>query len=278
MVIIDKEKCIGCGMCVMDCQTRDIQLKDSKASVLNNVCLKCGHCAAICPVNAVVLDDYDEKEIIDYDNDTFKNNPENFLNAIKFRRTIRHFKNTPVEKEKLEKIIEAGRFTPTGGNRQPISYIVVQNKIRELTELALEALYEIACHQDFSADKKDPSGQKRRYAAMWKNMYRQYHEGNVDRLFFNTPAMIIVLGDKDASVSPEVDGGLAAANMQTMADALGLGVCFNGFFTIAAADKRIREFLNIPDNKKVIVSMLLGYTNNKYYRTVPRKKPEIKWI
>lgn len=277
MIVIDKEKCIGCGLCVKDCQASDIKLEDKKAVPLNKTCLKCGHCVAVCPQNAVELSDYDSSEIIDYNEGTFGNNPENILNSIKFRRSIRHFKDTPVERDKLEKIIEAGRFTPSGGNRQPLSFVVVQDRIEQLTELTLNALNDIAC--TYEPDESDPmDSQRKRYSVMWKMMHRQYVRQGEDRLFFSAPAVIIVLSDKNLSVNPMVDGGLAASNMQSMADALGLGVCFNGFFTLASNDRRVREFLDIDHNKAVVTSLVLGYTDNRYYRTVPRKKPEISWL
>lgn len=277
MIIINKEECIGCGLCVKDCQAGDIKLEDKKAIPLNKTCLKCGHCVAVCPQNAVELNDYDSSEIVEYNENTFGNNPENFLNSIKFRRSIRNFKDTPVERDKLEKIIEAGRFTPSGGNRQPLSFVVVQDGIKRLTELTLDALNALGC--SYVPDESNPlDSQRKRYAVMWKMMHRKYARYGEDKLFFYAPALIIVLSDKNLSISSMVDGGLAASNMQSMADALGLGVCFNGFFTLASSDKNIREFLNIPDSKAVVTSLLLGYTDNKYYRTVPRKKPDISWM
>lgn len=60
------------------------------------------------------------------------------LNFIKFRRSVRQFKDQPIEKEKLAAIIEAGRFYPNRGNRKPVSFVVVQEQLSELTGLALE--------------------------------------------------------------------------------------------------------------------------------------------
>ena len=56
MVIIDQEKCIGCGRCVEDCSVRNLQLQDTKAQVKKE-CFQCGHCVAICPQNAVTITD-----------------------------------------------------------------------------------------------------------------------------------------------------------------------------------------------------------------------------
>ena len=58
--------------------------------------------------------------------------------AIQKRVTIRRWKPTPVEKEKIVKILEAGRRAPSWGNVQPWRYIVVQDKAR-IDELATVA-------------------------------------------------------------------------------------------------------------------------------------------
>ena len=58
--------------------------------------------------------------------------------AIQKRVTIRRWKPTPVEKEKIVKVLEAGRRAPSWGNVQPWRYIVVQDKTR-IEELAKAA-------------------------------------------------------------------------------------------------------------------------------------------
>jgi len=276
MININFEKCIGCGLCAKDCQCNDIKIKNGKAYPLNKLCLNCGHCIAICPQNAVNIDIYDMDEVKKYSPEEFIIEPEKLLNSIKFRRSIRQFNNLPVEKEKIKSVIEAGRFTPTGGNRQPLSFIVIQEKMHELTHRTINVLYDFACN--YEPDENDSiSNESKRYATMWKFMHRQFERGK-DTLFFNAPVMIIVLSDKRISVNPVVDGALAAANMEMMANSLNLGACFNGFFTFASESEDIRNYLYIPINKKVITSLLIGYTNNKYLRTVPRKKSEVQWM
>lgn len=276
MINIDIEKCIGCSLCVKDCQCSDIKIKDGIALPLNKSCLNCGHCVAVCPQNAVTIDVYNMSEVKVYNSKEFVIEPDKLLNSIKFRRSIRQFNNTHVEAEKIKTIIEAGRFAPTGGNRQPLSYIVVQEKMIELTSKTIEVLYDNACK--YEPDDNDPTSmESQRYSTMWKFMHRQFKRGK-DKLFFNAPNMIIVLSDKNLSVSPIVDGALAASNMEMMANSLKLGACFNGFFTFASESEIIRNYLNIPDNKKVVTSLLIGYTDIKYLRTVPRKKPEIQWM
>ncbi|HOJ50786.1 MAG TPA: nitroreductase family protein [Spirochaetota bacterium] len=66
------------------------------------------------------------------------------LDIIKGRRSIRDFEEREVEKEKIEKIIEAGLWAPSAANRQPWKIVVVQKKelINELKKLTFKAFKE----------------------------------------------------------------------------------------------------------------------------------------
>ena len=272
MIKIDQEKCIGCGACVEDCFTRDLVLADDKAQVLNQTCIKCGHCIAVCPVNAVSISDYDMGEVKEYEAADFDIEAEKLLNFIKFRRSVRQFKDQPIEKEKLAAIIEAGRFTPTGGNRQPVSFVVVQEQLSELTGLALESLNNLG--KVLLADQQTPP-LIAYYAKRWLQMYEGYltNPEKPTDLFFNAKAVILVISE-----SP-IDGGLAATSMELMTHAQGLGMFYSGFFVRAAANsEKLRGFLEIADtNKQVIACQVIGYPKVTYQRTVPRKKPEVSW-
>ena len=46
---------------------------------------------------------------------------------IEYRKSVRHFKSQPIEKEKLERVLNAGRLAPSGGNRQPWKFILVRD-------------------------------------------------------------------------------------------------------------------------------------------------------
>ena len=58
-----------------------------------------------------------------------------FEDVVETRRSIRKYKDTPVPKEKIVKILEAARIAPSAGHRQPWHFIVVENK-ETITKLA----------------------------------------------------------------------------------------------------------------------------------------------
>jgi len=52
MFKVDKEKCVGCGVCVNVCPAGAISVKDDKA-VISDKCVDCGRCVQVCPVGAI---------------------------------------------------------------------------------------------------------------------------------------------------------------------------------------------------------------------------------
>ena len=273
MFKVNKDKCIACTKCINDCPTRAISLKDGKADINNDACLKCGHCIAICPVDAVSTDDYNMDEVIPYNKDSFSVDAENLLNFIKFRRSVRKFKDKEVEKEKITKIIDAGRYTQTSTNSQDVSYTVVTEKLDELRNLAYESLKQKG--EYILANLTPETEYLKRYAQIWVHSYNEFKKDPIknDRLFFNAPLAIFV-----ASPNP-INGGLASSNMELMTDALGLGTFFSGFLQIAAQDnKEILDLLEIKDGKSIISILVIGYPDVTYQRTTPRKEASINWI
>lgn len=272
MMMINAEKCIGCGRCVKDCFLRDIEMTEGKARINNVTCIKCGHCIAVCPQNAVATDEYPMEEVVEYNKEAFAVEADNLMNFIKFRRTIRQFKAQEVEEAKLLKIIEAGRFTQTGSNMQDVSYTVVREGLQELKSLTFETLRQMG--EEMLENLTPQTMYYKRYATMWIKMCKDYKENPAvnDRLFFNAPAVIVI------TANSEINGGLASSNMELMTNALGLGTFFSGFFIRAAkSNDKIREFLGIKEGKEIVSCMVIGYPNVKYVRTAPRKQAEVCW-
>ena len=50
---IDKDKCIGCGICIRQCPVNAISMKEGKAEIDMDKCIKCGKCHDVCPQEAV---------------------------------------------------------------------------------------------------------------------------------------------------------------------------------------------------------------------------------
>ena len=241
MFNVNREKCVACTQCIKDCPVSDILLKDSKAYIKNESCIKCGHCIAICPTKAVSTNDYNMDDVIEYNKENFSVDADNLLNFIKFRRSVRRFKNKEIEKEKLHKIIEAGRVTETATNSQDVSFTIVTNKLNELRDLTYEALNKKG--EYILANLTPETKYLEKYAKLWINSYKLYKEDPIknDRILFNAPAVIII------TANTEINGALASSNMELMTNALNLGTFFSGF--LVKASENNKEIKNNQSNK-----------------------------
>lgn len=279
MFTIDKSLCIGCGACVNDCPTRNIVIgNDGLASLRNKRCISCGHCIAVCPVSAFSCDEYDMNEVIEYDKDSFSIEPDNLLNTIKFRRSVRHYTDEVVTKEQIEQIIEAGRFTASGENRQQTHYMVFQNEsINELKEIIFNGLKQSG-EAYFAKDPSEQDEDGLMTAKLNIALYRKFvadKEKN-DPLFFHAKNIIMMYSNDN--YDDKIDVAIAASNLELMANAMGLGACFIGFATSIFDDiPEIAHAVGIPVGMSVTSILTVGYPDVKYYRTVPRKAVDIIW-
>lgn len=251
-VIVDLSKCIGCGLCVKDCPVGDIRLVKGLAKANNRACLYCGHCVAICPKAAIgIMGHKDLAEPVTKE----KIDPNLILGHFKSRRSIRQFKNEMIEKALIEKIIEAGRYSPTGKNTQAVSFIVLDKEKERVEASAIGVLKRLLFfYQLFSKKTKG----------------FRLDEGF---LFKKAPIVLVIVSKSS------VDGALAASNMALMAENQGLGVLYSGFFALACKlSKKLRQGLGLEKGEKVVTAMVLGYPGVSYQRTAPRKEAKVKWL
>ncbi len=252
-ILINEEKCIGCGLCVSDCVSSYLRIEGGKAKAGKAGCIECGHCYAICPQGAVTMVGYDctDEPVVpmtELPSDTL-------LAAMRSRRTIRQYEDRAVEQEKIDKILEAGRYSPTGGNSQNVAYTILGSRQKEAEAIAVELF-------------RKGTSLPRRIEAVAERF------NITDDFFFKgAPLVILVTGGS------KTDTGLASAYMEIMAESLGLGVLYSGFFvTCTKLSAKLRRLIKLPRGHKVRTCMIIGYPAVKYQRIVPRKALKAKTL
>lgn len=248
---IDDEKCVVCLSCVNDCPNSYLYLEDDSIKTQDSGCMECGHCYAICPVNAIKMINYDidDEAVVSMT----EINSDTLLKAIKSRRTIRRFKSQPIEDEKINNILEAGRYSPTGGNSQNVSFTILGSK---------QDLAEEICVNIFRKGKTIGSPLIK---------YLKRIDITDDFFFKGAPLVIVVAGKSN------VDAGLSSAYMELMANSLGLGVLYSGFFVICTKlSRKLKNMLELEKGYDVVSCMVIGYPDVKYRRIAPRKELRYK--
>lgn len=270
MVQIDAARCIGCGQCTKDCFARQLRIEQGKAIFLDRGCIGCGHCLAVCPTQAISIKDVPQEQILPLPHGTPRLDPEQYLLFLKGRRTIRQFTRQPVSNELLQSLLEVVRFSPTGANKQDVFVSVVQQEIPTLRDLVLNSLLQRA---DVVAQSPNALPKEKVYAAVWKKLYRDFYgTKQLDRLFFGAPSVIVL-----SSVYPP-NAAIAAAHMESMVYALGLGMLYSGFTVIAAENSaHVREFLQVPPQHVPGACLVIGHPDVTYHRTVWRNPVTAVW-
>lgn len=246
-ITIDHEKCTGCGLCVKDCVAGFLKLQDGKSVPLDSGCIGCGHCYAICPAEAITLEGMEADcgefvQMQEFDS-------HRLLQAMKSRRSIRAFLPREVEPEKLQMILEAGRYCPTGTNAQGVSYTILGSRQDEIEKLCVEFF-------------RKGVGFAGKVSTAARNM-------NIDDHYFFKGAPLVIV----VSAKSRVDAALASSYMELMAESLGLGVLYSGFFVAASALLgKVHRLLELPAGQKVVTCLVIGYPAVKY-RRIPGRKP-----
>ncbi len=260
MINIDLDKCIKCKLCIKDCFPENIIFEDEKIKI-KGACMMCGHCVAICPTGAITFENFDDvEELKDLD---YTIEADRFLNFVKARRSIRHFKEKKIEREVIEKLLEVGRFSPTGANVQDVNYFVIQDELEKFKEPIWEGL------NNFTNSDINSLVLKRyrdRFVEMYKNRLVD------DKLFFKAPMLLVITS------SSKINGVLAADKIELMANMMGLGVLFSGFIEMAINhnEELIKKF-KLKRNV-TCACMLIGYPDISYRRTAPRKNINVEWL
>ena len=176
----------------------------------------------------------------------------NTLEAIKTRRSTRKFKARPVEMEKLQQIVEAGRFGPTGGNAQGNHFFVISKieTLMVLKELVQNAFAKMELRDDL-------------YKSL-KNSITLSRKGHYS-FSYNAPVLIVVANKKDYG-NNMADVACAVENMMLAANELDLGSCYINQLKWLNEEPSIRGYLGtlgLKEDERVYASVALGYADTE---------------
>ena len=286
-VQIIQDECILCEICLDVCTRKLITRNGDTLEVSPEICSLCGHCKAVCPEDAIEIPGLNPDEYEPAPDRADIPDPEPLQAFFRSRRSTRLYRNSAVKRDKLEKIIEAGRFAPTGGNRQPSEYRVVETpellaKVRDTcinyhAGNAKALIAELAEKEASGQSLSEPELAMKQYAETWPWRLEQNKKG-IDTLFHHAPALIVMHADTDMSPTPEVDAGIASTQMVLMAQSLGLGTCYIGFLVAAAQNlSEMKGLLGLSEKDKPVVAFVTGYTDIEYVRLVSRNPARVTW-
>jgi len=293
-ISINQLTCKKCILCTEVCPNKILIKSESNEIVFRpdrvDLCFKCGQCMAVCSTRSITVDG------LSYETNFFElpgvesiGYEKSFYDMIRTRRAIRNFKDKPVPKELLEKIVEAVSFAPPGFPPLKIRIIVVQN-----TELIRNALpHMIKFYDKLVAMMKQPvyrffirkeTGEKK-FKLMQSHLIPllisrlpELKKGTEDTITRKAPAMILFLSDKNEEDIGQ-DISIAATYGMLASHSLGLGGSIMDLIPPAInKDDELKKIFCIPDNHEVVTSLIIGFPKYKYQRGIKRNLKSVNWI
>ena len=169
-----------------------------------------------------------------------------FQELINHRQSVRRYQGKPVEREKIERIIEAVHIAPSACNSQPWKLIIVDQPDLK-NEVAKATFSKTVAFNKFAVEAPV-----------------------IAVLVIEKAKLIAQIGGSIKNQEyPMYDIGIAAAHFCLQAEELGLGTCMIGWFD----EKKIQKLLNIPEKRKVGLVITLGYPPEDYKLRKKIRKP-----
>lgn len=270
---IDESKCKKDGICARECLAAIIRLskKTGYPEIVpgrENMCKLCGHCVAVCPQGALSHEGVQIEDCPTIKEELVINEAQ-ALQFLRSRRSIRFYQDRPVEKEKVQRLIEAARYAPTASNSQLVDWLVLTDKtlIHKISGLTVEWLRQII--------KDNP---QMATANPYLPLLVTAWDLGYDPVLRNAPVLIVASAPKEA-MSGQTDLTLALSYVDLLAPTLGLGTCWAGLLQGALqALPSLREIVGMPKEHPYQYPMMLGYPKMKYYRLPERKPPKVTYL
>ncbi len=287
---VNNSLCTGCELCIIICPAGILAKDEQKKAYFQEnkveICLRCGHCMAMCETYAISI------EGLSYETN-FKPLPqcswnyEAFMDFLFTRRSVRIFKDKPVPVEVLQKIIDSLSTAPFGVNPDNVEITVINDK--KVIEKALPYISKMYLQlakilkipllgwlllrtipKEFSNTLVNFIGPH-----VNKGLYISSVTDDITR---NAPALILFHGKKGAE-EHTVDAHIYLTYSLLAAHSLGLGATAIGLIGPAInQSKAVLRLFRIPDGNEVVYSMIVGYPKFPFKRAIVRPRTKVTFI
>lgn len=259
---VDEESCVQCGECAADCPYMIIEMVDGYPAVNEEKaeqCIECQHCFAVCKPGALSIFGLDPSNSVPLKG--------NFPEASKVetlimgRRSVRRYRDEPVDPDLIGRIMDVVRHAPTGVNRRTTLLTLVEDPaaMQELKVRTYEGL-----RAAVEAETLPPGME------FFGGILKAWDNG-VDILYRGAPHFLVASAPTDGP-SGQADTLIALSYFELLANSHGLGTVWDGLAKWALLDlaPEAGAMLGIPDDYTVGYMMAFGKPAVRYHRTVQR--------
>jgi nitroreductase/NAD-dependent dihydropyrimidine dehydrogenase PreA subunit len=286
---IDENLCKRCGTCTFTCPQVIFQQEERGAvPELARVesCMHCGQCVAVCPQGAISHSDYPEGTVQPVRPD-YLPSYDHVLELVRSRRSRRHFREKDVEREVIEKVLDAARFAPSEHNAQGTEFVVIQDRdiiheIGVLTVRYYDTLVKRLGTPVGRAMFRLVAGKRGvetvlELAPEIAGLVSLFNRGT-DLILREAPVLLFACADT-AGGFPAISASLALQNAALAAETLGLACFYPGFVVRAGMrDDSIARFISLPETHGIYGGLAMGYPRVRFRKWPERNPARVTWL
>jgi ferredoxin len=292
-ISINNELCNGCGLCVQVCSDNSLMMLEGKAHENPNPhfgCIACGHCMAVCPTEAIEIHG---RELSPEDMFILPKKEqaaafEQLLGLYHRRRSIREFKDKPIDEETFQKIMEAAATAPMGIPPSDVNVLVLRNKVQ------VRAFAEDFCNYLDSIKWLVSKWFLALMKPIWGKATDELFKGFLKPLVYmytdnmkkgdnlvNYDAPLALYFYSSPYTDP-ADPIIAATYAMHAGESLGLGTCMLGgvhpFIQNGKKAKKFREQHDIKYASREGLFVIFGYPTIKFRKGVKRSFASVEYL
>ncbi|MEI7504476.1 MAG: nitroreductase family protein [Paludibacter sp.] len=292
-ILIDNEKCSGCGLCVEVCKDFNFEIKDYKVALSDKSifgCIACGHCMMICPTGAIQIEgrELSASDLFVLPDINLRAKYDALLTLLQRRRSIREFKDIPVETEKVNQILDAAQTAPMGLPPSDVHVLVLENKT-QVRAFAVEfsnylegirwmvSKWFLGLMRPFWGKSNDEM--MRCFIKPVFDVYVDSMKKGENWINYDAPLAMYFYG---SPYTDPADPIVAATYAMIAGESLGLGTCMLGavhpFIQNGGKARKFREKYGIKFPSREGIFVIFGYANVHYQKGVKRTFADIHRI
>jgi nitroreductase len=265
------------------CPVDAIDLPDSgfpePAVDAEDVCIRCGHCLAVCPTGSFRHRELDPAMCPPVE-ESLQPSKTEVQQLFRSRRSIRAYKEKPVGQALLQELIEMASAAPSAHNSQKVRWLVIagREQLDSLAALTVDWMRWVIGTMPERAGELHFGRRVKRW------------ERGQDGILRGAPVLIVAHGEKELPVFPPgfvpeldnvtapLDYAIALSYLELAATSLGLGACWAGYvYKAANIFPPMHRALGLPEGHQCFGAMMVGYPRYTYRRIPRRDLPVITW-
>ncbi len=286
--VVNETTCTGCGACVAICPDRVLRLENGKARAGGGLfmgCIACGHCAAVCPTQSIAVAGRGMRadDAIELPPASQRATADQLDALLLRRRSIRRFKQQPIERAAVERILAMISTAPMGIPPSDVGVVVFHghDRVQAFAEDACAAFQGMGWFfNPVMLGLMRPFLGKQGYKVLRefvKPLLAMLVDGRKrgeDWFTYNAPAALLF---HYGPMGGPADCHIAATYAMLAAESLGLGSCMLGTTEGLNTAKPFKQKYGVPLENKFGLGLVFGYPAGEFRRGVRRRLASATW-